>query len=124
MNDGVSYASPDKTGQHMPGETVGTGIKRLYSRYKILDNLCIKKGWLTYIKSKYTDLVFEKKDSGNNTVYYHFFNVVTETNNIANIFRREDNNVRILKPNSNVFIDADVNELPIFQKYCALSSVG
>lgn len=73
-----------------------------------------------YSKSKYTDLVFEKKDSGNNTVYYHFFNVVTETNNIANIFRREDNNVRILKPNSNVFIDADVNELPIFQKYYKL----
>lgn len=70
-----------------------------------------------YSKSRYVNIVFEKKDTDENTTYYHFFNIVTETNNIANIFRREDNKVRLLKPNSNTFVDADINELPIFQKY-------
>lgn len=70
-----------------------------------------------YSKTKLSKLVFEKKDTGVDTTYYHFFNIVTETNVVANIFKREDNMVRILKPDSNTFMDANVNELPIFQKY-------
>lgn len=70
-----------------------------------------------YSKTKLSKLVFEKKDTGVDTTYYHFFNVVTETNVVANIFKREDNMVRILKPGSNTFMDANINELPIFQKY-------
>ena len=70
-----------------------------------------------YSTTKLAKLSFVKSDTGKNTTYYHFFNNVLETTNIANIFRREDNKVRILKSGSNVFEDADVNELPIFQKY-------
>jgi len=70
-----------------------------------------------YSASKLSGITYPKLDSGNDTVYYHFFNIVTETNNIVNIFRREDNKVRILKHDSNEFIDADVSELPIFQNY-------
>tara|TARA_Y100000310_G_C20689401_1_gene821216 strand:- start:456 stop:3767 length:3312 start_codon:yes stop_codon:yes gene_type:complete len=70
-----------------------------------------------YSSSKLTGFTFIKQDTGKDTVYYHFFNIVTETNNIVNIFRREDNKVRILKQNSNEFVDADVSELPIFQSY-------
>jgi len=70
-----------------------------------------------YSSSKLVGLKFPKMDTGKDTVYYHFFNVVTETNNIVNIFRREDNKVRILKHNSNEFVDANIEELPIFQNY-------
>ena len=70
-----------------------------------------------YSASKLAGISFIKQDTGKDTVYYHFFNIVTETNNIVNIFRREDNKVRILKHNSNEFVDADITELPIFQSY-------
>lgn len=70
-----------------------------------------------YSSTKLTGLNFLKLDNGNDTVYYHFFNIVTETTNIPNIFRREDNNVRILRSNSDSFEDANINELPIFQSY-------
>ena len=70
-----------------------------------------------YSKTKINKLMFSKKDTGKDTVYYHFFNIVVETNNVANIFKREDNKVRILKPGSDKFVNADVNELPIFQSY-------
>lgn len=70
-----------------------------------------------YSATKLTKLNFIKSDTSKETTYYHFFNNVLETTNIANIFRREDNKVRILKHDSNVFEDADVNELPIFQSY-------
>jgi len=70
-----------------------------------------------YSISKLSGITFDKQDTGKDTVYYHFFNIVTETNNIVNIFRREDNKVRILKANANEFVDADVAELPIFQNY-------
>lgn len=70
-----------------------------------------------YSSTKLAGIVFDKRDTGEDTTYYHFFNIVTETNNIVNIFRREDNKVRILKHNANEFVDADVTELPIFQNY-------
>ena len=70
-----------------------------------------------YSTTKLAGLTFSKIDNGEDTTYYHFFNVVTETINIPNIFRREDNYVRILRSNSNSFEDADINELPIFQSY-------
>ncbi|MDA9561086.1 NADP-dependent oxidoreductase [Gammaproteobacteria bacterium] len=60
MNDGVSYASPVKIGQPMPGETVGTVIESKSSLYKLGDNVCIHKGWQTYIKAKDTDLSIYK----------------------------------------------------------------
>ena len=60
MNDGVSYASPVKIGQPMPGETVGTVIESKSSLYKTGDNVCIHKGWQTYIKAKDTDLSIYK----------------------------------------------------------------
>ena len=55
MNDSMSYASPAKIGHPMTGETVGTVIESNSSLYKVGDNLCIHKGWQTYIKSKDTD---------------------------------------------------------------------
>jgi hypothetical protein len=70
-----------------------------------------------YSTSKLAGISFNKQDIGKDTVYYHFFNIVTETNNIVNIFRREDNKVRILRQNSNEFVDADITEMPIFQSY-------
>jgi len=60
MNDGVSYASPVKIGQPMPGETVGTVIESKSSLYEIGDIVCIHKGWQTYIKAKDTDLSIYK----------------------------------------------------------------
>lgn len=60
MNDGVSYASPVKIGQPMPGETVGTVIESKSSLYEIGDIICIHKGWQTYIKAKDTDLSIYK----------------------------------------------------------------
>lgn len=71
-----------------------------------------------FSRTKLSNLTFGKLDTGKDTVYYHFFSPVLETNNVANIFRREDNPVRILKSNSNEFVDADEHfELPIFQAY-------
>lgn len=70
-----------------------------------------------YSAKKLVNINFVKSETGQNTTFYHFFNVVDKTKNIGDIFRREDNMVRILKPNSNEFQDADINELPIFQKY-------
>ena len=71
-----------------------------------------------YSRTKLSKLNFGKLDTGKDTVYYHFFAPVLETNNVANIFKREDNPVRILRSNSNEFVDADENfELPIFQAY-------
>lgn len=55
MNDSMSYASPAKIGHPMTGETVGTVVQSNSSLYKIGDNLCIHKGWQTYIRSKDTD---------------------------------------------------------------------
>jgi len=60
MNDGVSYASPVKIGQPIPGETVGTVIESKSSLYEIGDIVCIHKGWQTYIKAKDTDLSIYK----------------------------------------------------------------
>ena len=60
MNDGLSYASPVKIGQPIPGETVGTVIESKSSLYEIGDIVCIHKGWQTYIKAKDTDLSIYK----------------------------------------------------------------
>jgi NADPH-dependent curcumin reductase CurA len=60
MNDGMSYASPTKIGQPMVGETVGTIIDSKSNLYKVGDNVCIHKGWQTYIKAKDTDLSIYK----------------------------------------------------------------
>lgn len=86
---------------------------------KAYDKIVTKAGRTAkkYSYSKLTGIVYSKQDTGKDTVYYHFFNIVTETNNIVNIFRREDNKVRILKHNSNEFVDADISELPVFQNY-------
>ena len=60
MNDGMSYASPTKIGQPMVGETVGIIIDSKSNLYKVGDNVCIHKGWQTYIKAKDTDLSIYK----------------------------------------------------------------
>jgi hypothetical protein len=88
-------------------------VKNAYAKISSKAGRSAKK----YSSSKLAGISFIKQDTGKDTVYYHFFNIVTETNNIVNIFRREDNKVRILKHNSNQFEDADISELPIFQSY-------
>jgi NADPH-dependent curcumin reductase CurA len=65
MNDGMSYASPIKIGQPMVGETVGTIIDSKSNLYKVGDNVCIHKGWQTYIKAKDTDLSIYKIPNAN-----------------------------------------------------------
>jgi NADPH-dependent curcumin reductase CurA len=65
MNDGMSYASPTKIGQPMVGETVGTIIDSKSNLYKVGDNVCIHKGWQTYIKAKDTDLSIYKIPNAN-----------------------------------------------------------
>jgi NADPH-dependent curcumin reductase CurA len=44
----------------MVGETVGTIIDSKSNLYKVGDNVCIHKGWQTYIKAKDTDLSIYK----------------------------------------------------------------
>ena len=65
MNDGMSYASPIKIGQPMVGETVGIIIDSKSNLYKVGDNVCIHKGWQTYIKAKDTDLSIYKIPNAN-----------------------------------------------------------
>ena len=88
-------------------------VKKAYEKVSTKAGRTAKK----YSISKLSGIAYPKQDTGNDTVYYHFFNIVTETNNIVNIFRRDDNKLRILKSNANEFVDADISELPVFQNY-------
>jgi|TARA_B100001093_G_scaffold186020_1_gene178763 NADPH-dependent curcumin reductase CurA len=63
MNKGISYASPAQLGQPMTGETAGVVIESRSNIYKIGDQVCIHKGWQTYIKAKDTDLSLIKVPS-------------------------------------------------------------
>ena len=65
MNDGVSYAAPAKIGEPMTGETVGTIVESKSDLYAVGDNVCIHKGWQTFIKTKDTDPSIFKVPSSN-----------------------------------------------------------
>ena len=65
MSDGVSYAAPAKIGEPMTGETVGTIVESKSDLYAVGDNVCIHKGWQTFIRTKDTDPSIFKVPSSN-----------------------------------------------------------